>query len=87
VSDWNGQTRGLVAAAWAIAGTIVGILFFDRLGFPLYAFLFALPLMLLMGARPLMAIIVSLVVALAAFLVFYRLLLVPLPVGPLLFLS
>ena len=86
VSDWNGQSRGLVAAAWAIAGTIIGVLFFDKLGFPLYAFLFALPLMLLMRAKPLMAVIVSLVVALAAFLVFSRLLLVPLPVGPLLFL-
>jgi hypothetical protein len=86
VSDWRGQTRGLVAAFWAIAGAILGILFLNQLGFPIFAVLYALPLMLLLGVRPLLSAIVSVVVALLAFLVFYRVLMVPLPVGPLLFL-
>lgn len=86
VSDWHGQTRGLVAAAWSIAGTILALLFFNHIGFPLYAFFFALPLMLLLGAKPLMSVIISLALALVAFVIFSRLLLVPLPVGPLQFL-
>lgn len=86
VSDWNGQTRGLVCAAWAIAGSLIGILFFNQIGFPLYGFFFALPLMLMMGARPVMAVLVSLAVTAITFLLFYKLLNVPLPVGPLLFL-
>ncbi len=87
LSDWSGRGRGIVGAVWAVGGTIVGVLFLQQLGFPLFAFVFALPLMLLMGARPVISIVVSAVVALVAFAIFYYLLLVPLPVGPLTFLG
>jgi putative tricarboxylic transport membrane protein len=87
VSDWHGRAKGLVAAVWAIGGVVVGILFFNALGFPLFGFFFALPLMLLMGARPAIATVVALVVVVGTFLFFTRALLVPLPVGPLTFLS
>jgi len=87
LSDWAGRGRGIVGAVWAVGGTIVGVLFLQQLGFPLFAFVFALPLMLLMGARPVISIVVSAVVALVAFAIFYYLLLVPLPVGPLTFLG
>lgn len=87
LSDWHGRGRGIVGAVWAIGGTIVGVLYLQTLGFPIFAFVFALPLMLLMGAKPLIAAIVSAVVALVAFAIFYYLLLVPLPVGPLTFLG
>ena len=70
-----------------LGGTIAGVLYLQTIGFPLFAFGFALPLMLLMGAKPLMSVIVSAVVALVAFAIFYYLLLVPLPVGPLTFLG
>ena len=87
LSDWHGRRKGIVAAAWAILGTAVGILLFDRLGFPLFGFAFALPLMLLMGARPLMAAVVALAMVLATHFFFTRALFVPLPVGPLSFLG
>ncbi len=87
LSDWSGRTLGIIGAIWAVGGTIVGVLFLRQIGFPLFAFGFALPLMLLMGARPLVSVVVSAVVALVAFALFYHLLLVPLPVGPLTFLG
>lgn len=87
LSDWSGRTLGIIGAIWAIGGTIVGVIFLRDIGFPIFAFCFALPLMLLMGARPLVSVIVSTVVALVAFAIFYYLLLVPLPVGPLTFLG
>jgi hypothetical protein len=87
LSDWAGRPRGIIGAVWAIGGTIAGVLYLQTIGFPLFAFGFALPLMLLMGAKPLMSVIVSAVVALVAFAIFYYLLLVPLPVGPLTFLG
>ena len=87
LSDWHGRRKGIAAAAWAILGTVVGILFFDRLGFPLFGFAFALPLMLLMGARPPVAIVVAAATVLGTHLFFTRALFVPLPVGPLTFLG
>lgn len=87
LSDWHGRRKGIAAAAWATAGTVVGILFFDSLGFPLFGFAFTLPLMLLMGARPLTAVVVAAVVVLGTHLFFTRALFVPLPVGPLGFLA
>jgi hypothetical protein len=87
VRVWHGRTRGLVAAAWVIVGIVVGIAFFDQIGFPLFGFLYALPLMLFMRARPITATIVCLVAVLLSYFVFSRLLYVPLPVGPLWFLG
>jgi hypothetical protein len=87
LSDWSGHGRGIIGAIWAIGGTLVGVFYLQTIGFPLFAFVFALPLMLLMGARPLVSTLVSVGVALIAFAIFYYLLLVPLPVGPLTFLG
>lgn len=87
VSVWRGQTRGLVCAAWAILGVVVGIAVMPWIGFPLLGLIYALPLMLLMGARPIAAVPVAVVVVLCAYLVFKRLLYVPLPAGPLTFLG
>lgn len=87
VSVWRGQRRGLACALWAISGVLVGILFMPVLGFPLFGVLYALPLMLLMRARPLPAAIVSVVVVLVAYFAFKRILFVPLPSGPLTFLG
>ncbi len=87
LSDWHGRTRGLVAAAWTIGGIAVAIAFFSEIGFPLFALGYALPMMFLMGARPLPAVIVALVTVGIAFFVFSRVMFVPLPVGPLTFLG
>ncbi|HMR33081.1 MAG TPA: tripartite tricarboxylate transporter TctB family protein [Geminicoccaceae bacterium] len=87
LSDWHGRRKGIAAASWAIAGTVVGILFFERLGFPLYGFAFTVPLMLLMGARPVVAVPVAALVVLGTHLFFTRALFVPLPAGPLAFLG
>lgn len=86
-SVWKGQTRGLVCAAWAIIGVVLGIAFMPAIGFPLFGLVYALPLMILMGARPVAAVPVALVVVFSAFMVFKRLLYVPLPTGPLSFLG
>ena len=87
VSVWKGEYRGLACAAWAIGGAVAGIVFLPWLGFPLFGLLYALPLMLMMGARPLAAVPVALVVVLGAYLAFKQLLYVPLPAGPLTFLG
>jgi len=87
VSVWHGQTRGLAAAVWVTGGIIVGLVFFNQIGFPLFAFVYAFPLMLFMGARPVTAAVVSLVAVMLSYFVFSRLLYVPLPVGPLWFLG
>lgn len=87
VAAWRGQTRGLAAAAWVIAGIVVGSVFFDPIGFPLFGIVYSLPLMLFMGARPAVAVTVCLTAVMVAYFVFSRLLHVPLPVGPLGFLG
>lgn len=87
VGVWRGRARGLIAAAWVIGGIVVGIVFFDQIGFPLFGLLYALPLMLFMGARPIAATVVCLAAVLLSYFVFSRLLYVPLPVGPLWFLG
>ena len=87
LSDWQGQHRGILGAIWTIGGIVAGIFFVDTIGFPLFALALAVPLMLIMGARPVTSLVVSLIVVAAAFGIFYYLLLVPLPVGPLTFLG
>lgn len=86
LSDWHAHARGLIGSAWTIGGIIVAIMYFDEIGFPLFSLGYALPMMFLMGARPLPAIMVSVTSVAIAYLVFARIMFVPLPVGPLLFL-
>ncbi len=83
LSEWKGPRRPVYCAIWTIAGVAVGVLLLPIVGFPLFGLGFALPLMLLMGARFLPAILTSVCLVLAAQFVFARLLLVPLPAGPL----
>lgn len=87
VSVWRGQTRGLICAAWAILGVVAGIAVMPLIGFPLFGLAYALPLMLLMGARPVAAVPVAVLVVICAYAVFKRVLSVPLPAGPLTFLG
>lgn len=87
LSDWAGKHLGVVGAVWSVGGTILGILYIGRLGFPIFAFVFALPLMLMMGARLVVSALVAAGVSLTAYAVFVHLLLVPLPAGPLAFLG
>lgn len=87
ISVWKDRRRGLLAALWSILGIVFGILYMPAIGFPLFGLLYALPLMMLMGARPIAAIPVCVVVVLLAYFAFKRLLYVPLPAGPLSFLG
>ena len=87
LSDWHGCAKGIVASAWTIGGIVVAIAFFDEIGFPLFSIGYALPMMLMMGARPLVSVIVTLVTVAIAFFVFSRIMFVPLPLGPLSFLG
>ena len=87
VSVWKGRRRGLITAAWSILGIVLGIALIPVIGFPLFGLFYAIPLMLLMGARPIAAVPVALMVVLLAYFAFKRLLYVPLPAGPLTFLG
>ncbi|WP_332712218.1 tripartite tricarboxylate transporter TctB family protein [Pelagibacterium mangrovi] len=87
VSVWKGRPRALITAAWSILGVVLGIVLMPIIGFPVFGLLYAVPLMLLMGARLVAAVPVALVVVLAAYFAFKRLLYVPLPAGPLTFLG
>lgn len=82
-SEWAGATRPLYCAIWTLAGIALGIVLLPVIGFPLYGLGFALPLMLLMGARLVPAVLTSVALVLVAQFVFARLLFVPLPAGPL----
>ncbi len=87
LSAWSGQTRGIICAIWIIAGIVLGIALFEPIGFPVFGMVLALPLMLMLGARPVWATVVTLAAVMFAYFVFSRLLYVPLPVGPLTFLQ
>ena len=82
LSEWKGASRPVFCALWTLAGIALGIVLLPIIGFPLYGLGFALPLMLLMGARPLHAVLTSVGLVLVAQFVFARLLFVPLPAGP-----
>ncbi|WP_102223031.1 tripartite tricarboxylate transporter TctB family protein [Acidimangrovimonas sediminis] len=77
LTDWR-RVGGMVAAA---AGVLAYVLFSDQLGFLGVAVPLVLALMLLRGARPVLAVPVAVVISLAAYFLFAGLLLVPLP-GP-----
>ncbi len=83
LSEWKGAKRPVFCAIWTLAGIALGIVLLPIIGFPLYGLGFSLPLMLLMGARPVSAAVTSVCLVLVAQFVFARLLLVPLPAGPL----
>ena len=83
LSEWKGAVRPVYCAIWTLAGIALGIVLLPVIGFPLYGLGFALPLMLLMGARLVPAVLTSVGLVLVAQFIFARLLFVPLPAGPL----
>ncbi len=87
ISDWFGQRKGFLAAVWAVGGIVIGIVFFQQLGFVLFSLAYAIPLMLMMGAHPVISVTVAASASLGAFFLFSRVLFVPLPVGLLTFLG
>jgi putative tricarboxylic transport membrane protein len=79
-----GQDRRAQAAfLWLLLGLAAMLLLWRPVGFPLLAACYSLGLMLILGVHPLRAFLWSSGVALAIHLLFTRLLLVPLPPGPL----
>lgn len=81
LSEWEVPPRSVLAALWSTLGVIVAIALFRWAGFPLLALVYALGLMLLMGARPMTAILASLGTMLVLFYGFSEILHVPLPTG------
>lgn len=75
--------RTQAACLWLVLGLLAMLLLWRPVGFPLLASTYSLGLMLILGVRPLKAILWSTGTALAVHLLFTRLLLVPLPPGPL----
>ncbi|HTN64123.1 MAG TPA: tripartite tricarboxylate transporter TctB family protein [Devosia sp.] len=75
-----------LAALWAIVGTALSAWAFEPLGFVVYCTLLLAGMLLLLGARPIAALMLSSTLALGAHLVFVYGLLVPLPTGILSFL-
>jgi putative tricarboxylic transport membrane protein len=81
-SDWL-RGRGLLNALFVLGGTITYILVVDFLGFLPTATLLLFVLMCWLRVRVLPAAVVAILLALGSYLFFARLLLVPLPRGPL----
>ena len=82
VGAWRGETRGMLAALWTVAGVGAAIPLLPMLGLPLYGLLFCLPLVILARARLLIAVPAVLATVLVAQFIFGGLLHVPLPAGP-----
>lgn len=75
--------RGLLDAALVVGAVAAYILLVERLGFVLTVLLLDLLLMLRLRVQPVLAIAVAAPLAVGVYLLFARLLLVPLPRGPL----
>lgn len=75
--------RAQASVLWLLGGLALMLMLWRPLGFPLLGGAYAAGLMLILGVTPLRALFWSVMPALAIHLVFTRLLLVPLPPGPL----
>ena len=75
--------RAQAACLWLLLGLGAMIVLWRPMGFPLLAAGYSLGLMLILGVGPLRALVWSSGAALSVHLLFTRLLLVPLPAGPL----
>lgn len=80
-STWRGEARKVAAAVVMIGGILTYIVFLDALGFVLLAVANSTILMVVLGNRLLPSLLVSAAVTAVAYLVFTRLLYVPLPGG------
>jgi putative tricarboxylic transport membrane protein len=78
-ADWAGDPRRVAGMTCAILGVVAYILLADVVGFVSIAVVLLLALMLLRRTRPVVAVIVAVLAALAVQQIFGRLLLVPLP--------
>jgi putative tricarboxylic transport membrane protein len=78
---WLRSRRHVTAAAAIVLGTVAYILWVDDIGFLLLAPAVLLLWFLLLGVRPLPAVITALVAVALIWYVFYKLLRVPLPWG------
>lgn len=81
VDAWRRNRRNIVAGVIMICGIFLYIFFLDSLGFVTLAVANTAILMMVFGNRLVPSLIVSTAVTATAFLVFTRLLYVPLPVG------
>lgn len=75
--------RAQAGFLWLLLGLVAMIVLWRPIGFPLLASGYSYGLMLILGVRPWRALLWSVGAALAVHLIFTRLLLVPLPPGPL----
>lgn len=78
---WTGETRGILAALWTVAGVGAAIWLLPVLGLPLFGLIFCLPLVVLARARLVVAVPAVVATVLAAQVIFGGLLHVPLPAG------
>jgi putative tricarboxylic transport membrane protein len=81
-SEWL-RGRGLLNALFILGATIAYILVVDALGFLLTATLLLFLLMCWLHVRAITAAMVAVLLALGSYILFARILLVPLPRGPL----
>jgi len=81
-SEWI-RGRGLLNALFVLGGTIAYILVVDFLGFLPTATLLLFLLMCWLHVRVITAAVVAVLLALGSYILFARILLVPLPRGPL----
>lgn len=80
-SDWRGGARKVVAGAWLVVGMVVYIAAFDAVGFIVLSVIYTGGLMAILKVRPLPAAVWSVVITIAVFELFTRMLYVPLPLG------
>lgn len=83
VAGWEGGWRRLGDVGLIVGGLVLWMLVWDRAGFLLGATLYAGALMVRFRGRPLSSFVIALALALVIDWGFRRLLLVPLPLGPL----
>ncbi len=81
IADWVSSRQHLIAFATIVFGAIAYILWADDLGFLLLAPLLLFAWFLVLRVRPLPAAITAIVVSIAIWYAFYKLLRVPLPWG------
>lgn len=81
LSEWDVPLRNKLAAIWSLAGLVIGGLLFEQVGFPLMGIIYMAVLMTLMGTKPKVTALVSILVVGALYIGFSKGLLVPLPIG------
>lgn len=79
--DWARSTRAIVSVATVVVAVVAYIALADLAGFLIVAPIVLVGLFVVFGVRPFAAAVLAVVVALAIWTVFYKLLRVPLPWG------